>query len=166
MKSLKESLLSKTNDKVAKGKELVNKLALFGNTFKLSYVRGLTNKSAQCISVKGMKNLTKGMDYIDPLVEKGVFDSRNKVKMLCNFIEHINLAEWGYIDIDWVKDRERRLEFFTKVNEYIHLNGGFNGKFTRLWCNGYSFDGGEPLKIMVSNMDINGGCIVLEFDFI
>lgn len=150
MISLKESLLGKTTDKTNTIKDTIYKLQYFGNVFKLKNCKRLSSKTLQGISVKGMKELTKGMDYLDDNVERGIFDRQNKGRMLCNFIDHIDLAEWGFVNVDWKNDRTKRTEFGERLNETLKSRGGFNSK-CRCWISSLSFRDSNELIIMFEN---------------
>ena len=93
------------------------------------------------------------MDYLDDNVERGIFDRQNKGKMLCNFIEHINLVEWGFVDVDWKNDRTKRDEFGKRLRDELESRSCFNSR-GNCWINSLSFrddrdfiimfDGGKP----------------------
>jgi hypothetical protein len=163
---LKESLLGKTKDKVNKAVDTINHM-LFGDIFKFKYGHSISSKTTMCISVSGMKRLTKGMDYIDKYVERGLFDRQDKAKMLCNYIEHINLGDWGFFDVDWEKDEAKRKEFVSKLNETLAANGCYN-KGGRCWCNSYSFrTPNDGFLISFANFNNTRSCDVfmLEFEY-
>lgn len=168
MLSLKESLLSRTKDKVSNAADAINKACIFGNVFKFKYGYHISSKSTKCISVSGVKKLTKGLEYFDKQVERACFDRLDKSKMLTNYILHINLAEWGFVDVDWKNDAGRRKEFGKKLDEVLTNNGVFN-KGGCCWINAYSFrtpvDG---LQISFSDFnDLSGSSMfILEFELI
>ena len=116
MKTLKESLLDNTKNKVAASKELVDNM-LFGKIFRFKEVTNLNDNSVDEISEKVLKNITKDMDYINTWLKSMKFNS--KVKMLCNYIEHINVAEWGFEDVDW-EDKKVQVKFCEKLNDTLH----------------------------------------------
>ena len=165
MKTLKESLLDSTRNKVTSGKETISKMRLFGNLFKLKYVNNLSKRTAQCISARGIKSLTNGMDYMDPMVERGIFDPQGKVKRLCNYIEHIDLAEWGFVGVDWERDSNKRMEFGVKLCEELTKAGAFNGG-GRCWINAYSYSSMD-FVLMFSDFDVKGiPTFSIEFELI
>jgi negative regulator of genetic competence, sporulation and motility len=112
-----------------------------------------------------MKNLTKGMDYMDENVERGIFDRQNKVKMLCNWIEHIDLMEWGFSDVDWINDRDRRREFGLKLCQTLELNGGFNSD-GHCWVSMCSFETKNDGLILMFDKrgSAIGECFSLTFE--
>lgn len=168
MLSLKESLLSRTKDKVTNAADVIDNACIFGNIFKFKYGYHISSKSTKCISISGIKKLTKGLEYLDKRVERTCFDRLDKSKMLTNYILHINLAEWGFVDVDWKHDADRRKEFGVKLKEVLTNNGVFN-KGGSCWINAYSFrtpvDG---LQISFSDFnDLSGSSMfILEFELI
>jgi hypothetical protein len=143
MRTLKESLLTKSNDKMGGMKNTLKSLATFGGQFHLDTVRGLSTRSASCISAKGVDNLTKGMDITDDRLARGSFGSNGtKVRNLINWILHIDLTEWGFVDVDW-SDRKVRQEFGRKVNNFLETNGAFNTN-GECWINSESFGSFYP----------------------
>lgn len=165
---LKESLLGKTKDKVTNAADVINKACVFGNIFKFKYGYQISSKTTKCISISGIKKLTKGLEYFDKQVERTCFDRLDKSKMLTNYILHINLAEWGFVDVDWKHDDARRKEFGKKLNEVLTNNGVFN-KGGRCWTNMNSFD--TPLDgLLISFSDFNDlsgrTMFILEFELI
>ena len=121
MKTLKKSLLDKTRNKVVASKELFDNM-LFGKMFRFKEVTNLSENCVDDISEVVLKNLTKDMDYINTWLKNMKFNS--KVKMLCNYIEHINVIKWGFEDVDW-EDKRVKVKFCEKINETLHKLGVF-----------------------------------------
>jgi hypothetical protein len=146
MRTLKESILNKTKDRVGGIGEIIDRQTIFGNQFQLKDVRRLRDKNISCLSAKGLKEVTKGMDFIDDKVERGIFDRANKVRNLINFIEHINLIEWGFGGVNWSNDKVRG-EFGEKLNNTLKELGCFNGK-GYCWMTPVSYIGEDILRFM------------------
>jgi hypothetical protein len=103
------------------------------------------------------------MDFIDWKVERGVFDRANKVRNLINYIEHINLIEWGFVDVDWNNNKIRG-EFATKLWKTLQEQGGFNGN-GYCWCTNSSITGENVLRIMFDKVGGNiNDYFAIEFE--
>jgi hypothetical protein len=138
MRTLRESLLNNTRDKLAGVHDTIRNVSTLGGMFHLENVRGLSTRSSSCISAKGVDNLTKGMDITDDRLARGSFGSNGKkIRNLINWLLHIDLIEWGYVDPDW-NDRKVRQEFGRKVCETLNAAGAFNSN-GECWISSESF---------------------------
>jgi hypothetical protein len=103
MKTLYESILDRTKDKVQNTKAVVDKLRYFGGQFKFLPGLGLfRHGDMSIISIKALERLTKGMDFKNPdtktRMEKGFIYHSDKVEMFIKWLENLDISEFGDVD--------------------------------------------------------------------
>ena len=136
MKTLKtilhEGLLKGMEDTLANGEADIEAAYKLGNRIKLYYVRNCSEYSASILNANNLKKLTKDLPYIDSNIERGIFDSRNKIKMFANWISNINMMDFGYTKFDFMDDKFRD-EFGKKLNNKCNQLNLFNGEYITLF---------------------------------
>lgn len=120
-----EGLLRGMEDTLANGEADIESVYKLGNMIKLYYVSNCSDISASLLNAINLKKLTKDLPYIDDNIEKGIFDSRNKIKMFANWISNINMLDFGYVKFDFMDDNFRK-DFGKKIENKCHELKIFN----------------------------------------
>jgi hypothetical protein len=124
MKSLKnifEGIFDKSNkDNVGKSLNV-----LFGNKYRIKYQAGMNRTNLKWFNGRVINKITKDMEYLngDNYCYFNHDDQQMKVGKLCNWIEHINLTEWGFLDLSNASDFK---EFTEKLKSELVKLGVFN----------------------------------------
>lgn len=119
MRTLYESILDKTKDKVQNTKAVVDKLRYFGGQFKFLPGLGLfRHGDMSIISIKALDRLTKGMDFKNPdtkaLMEKGFIYHSDKVEMFIKWLENLDISEFGDVDPNNIKELAKLCAYIKK----------------------------------------------------
>ena len=124
MKSLKdifEGIFDKSNkDNVGKSLNV-----LFGNKYRIKYQAGMNRTNLKWFNGRVINKITKDMEYLngDNYCYFNHDDQQMKVGKLCNWIEHINLTEWGFLDLSSASTFKA---FTEKVKSELDKLGVFN----------------------------------------
>ena len=127
-----EGLLKGMEDTLDRGEADIEAVYKLGNRLKLYNVVNCSDTSASVLNANNLKKLTKDLPYIDDSIERGIFDSRNKIKMFANWISNINMMDFGYTKFDFMNDNFRD-EFGKKLNKKCNQLNLFNGDYTSLF---------------------------------
>jgi hypothetical protein len=105
MKTLYESILDRTKDKVQKTKDDIERLRYFGGQFKFNTKKSWFYRSdISIISIRALKRLTEGMEFKNPdtkaLMERGFLDYSDKLEMFIKWLENLDISRFGYVDLN------------------------------------------------------------------
>lgn len=103
MRTLYESILDRTKDKVQKTKSVLDRLRYFGGQFEFNSRRGVfRHGDMSIISIKALERLTKGMEFKNPntkaRMEEGFIYHSDKVEMFIKWLENLDISEFGDVD--------------------------------------------------------------------
>lgn len=150
MISLKESLLGDLDANLAKGDEMIEKNKCFGGRFKF-YNCVCNEASASILSSVILKKLTKNMDYMNPKIEHGQFDKKDKIKMFANWLDHVSFKDIDFNPFTKM-DKNDRQELSDKLVEYCKKQNLFNCTEDgwHLWIGSIYNSGPENLAVLVN----------------
>lgn len=118
MKTLRESLLGDLEDNLKAGVEMAKNYTLFGSRFK--FLRCVCNaRCATVLDAINLKRVTKNMNYMHEEMENHNFMNNPKLKLLANFIDHIDLNEFDINIHDNPNTEQFRKNIGSKLKEYI-----------------------------------------------
>lgn len=105
MKTLKESLLDKTKNKVSNTATKIHKLNYFGGQFKFMPNEGLfRERDMSLVNIRTLNKLTAGMDWVSKDTEdemkKGFIYHTPKVEKLIKWFDNLDLEELGVGIVD------------------------------------------------------------------
>lgn len=145
------SLLDEIEDIIEFGDKEVEKYTQFGKLFKFDQIQFATDATAAFFNAPTLKRLTKGMDYINSKINLGWFDSKNKIKMFVNWLDHVYFED---LDIDYqlLKDTSSE-EFRIKLAKSIQIHGKACGVFSpkyhiQVFCPSVRATGHNELRLM------------------
>ena len=87
------SLLGDLEDTINSGDKEVDKFTQFGKLFSFDQIQFASDSTAVFFNAPTLKKLTKGMDYINSKINLGWFDSKNKIKMFINWLDHVSFED-------------------------------------------------------------------------
>ena len=123
------SILGDIEDTINSGDKEVDKFTQFGKLFSFDQIQFASDSTAVFFNAPILKKLTKGMDYINDKINLGWFDSKNKIKMFVNWLDHISFED---LDIDYKLLRDTSSEEFRqKLAKHIKIYGIKCGVFTQ-----------------------------------
>jgi hypothetical protein len=119
MKTLYESILDRTKDKVQNTKAVVDKLRYFGGQFKFTTKMGLfRGGDMSIISIKALDRLTKRMEFKNPdtkkLMDDGFIWHSDKVEMFIKWLENLDISEFGDVDVNNNVELGKMCEYIKK----------------------------------------------------
>ena len=144
------SLLDEIEDTINSGDKEVEKYTQFGKLFSFYQIQYANESTAVFFNAPTLKKLTKGMDYKINLVG---FDSKNKIKMFVNWLDHVSFED---LDIDYQLLRDTSSEEFRqKLAKRIQAYGKDCGVFTpkyhvQVYCPSIRATGRDELRLMFS----------------
>lgn len=152
MKTLYEGILGDIDDTLSKSDKGIEKYAVFGKRFKLRGASFISEQTASMLSATGLKHATKGMDYIDEKIERGVFDKRNKFKMFANWISHLKFEELGINPASDFNDDKVRMQLAINLENICQSAGLFNNPHNvNIYLPSTRASGNDILRIMISH---------------
>ena len=147
------SLLGDLEDTINSGDKEVNKFTQFGKLFSFDIIQYANDSTAAFFNAPTLKRLTKGMDYINSKIDLGRFDSKNKIKMFVNWLDHVSFED---LEIDYQLLRNTSSEEFRqKLAKSIQAYGKDYGVFTpqyhvQVYCPSIRATGHDELRLMFS----------------
>lgn len=161
MKTLYESILDDIDTQLDTGDKDIKKATTFGYMFDLKVVQNCSDFTTQMFSIRGLKNATKGMNYINDKVARGRFDSKNKLKLFCKLLDNIDLNELG---VTFTKlDDNFRKEFAVKLQEYCDKLKVFNNTNVDIFCPSSAACEDGELRILLNQLYNPGVDIQLKY---
>lgn len=91
---LEASILGDIEDTLENGDSELEKLTTFGKRFENTHIQGIES-DASMLNLPALKRLSKGLDYMNTATALIRFDKKNKVKMLCNILDHLTYEKIG-----------------------------------------------------------------------
>jgi hypothetical protein len=130
MITLKESILSKTKDKIQQTKSDISRNQYFGGVFQFIPSRGLfRHGDMSIISIKALDKLTKGMEFKNPdtkkIMDDGFIYHSDKVEKFVMWLENIDLYKMGVNDID-VNSNVSLGKLCSAIKKKMYDDGIFN----------------------------------------
>ena len=147
------SLLGDIEDTINSGDKEVDKFTQFGKLFSFDQIQFASDSTAVFFNALTLKKLTKGMDYINSKINLGWFDSKNKIKMFVNWLDHVSFEDLE-IDYQLLRDTSSE-EFRQKLAKRIQAYGKDCGVFTpkyhvQVYCPSIRATGRDELRLMFS----------------
>ena len=147
------SILGDIEDTIEFGDKEVEKYTHFGKLFKFDQIQFANDSTSAFFNAPTLKKLTKGMDYINSKINLGWFDSKNKIKMFVNWLDHVSFEDLA-IDYQLLRDTSSE-EFRQKLAKRIQVYGKDCGVFTpkyhvQVYCPSIRATGHDELRLMFS----------------
>ena len=145
------SILADIEDTIDFGDKEVEKYTRFGKLFSFDQIQFASDSTAVFFNAPTLKKLTKGMDYINSKINLGWFDSKNKIKMFVNWLDHVSFEDLA-IDYQLLRDTSSE-EFRQKLAKNIQVHGKDCGVFTpkyhiQVYCPSTRATGHDELRLM------------------
>lgn len=145
------SILGDLEDTINSGNKEVDKFTQFGKLFSFDQIQFASDSTAVFFNAPTLKRLTKGMNYINDKINIGWFDSKQKIKMFLNWLDHISFEN---LDIDYKLLRDTSSEEFRqKLAKSIQVYGKDCEVFTpkyhvQVYCPSTKVTGRDELRLM------------------
>lgn len=162
MKTLYEGILGDIDDTLSKSDKDIEKYRTFGKRFKFVGCSFLTEACASMLNASALKKLTKNLDYMNSNIENGLFDKRNKFKMLLNWIDHLTFDEIGVKPGNPTSD-QFRMDLADAIENRCKKEGIFNNvDHTIIHCPTIKATSNDTIKLFLHRSDkINIGVNIL-----
>lgn len=131
MKQLKESLLSKTKDKIDKTTTVLSNMSYLGGQYTWSpRSSGYGEPDMSIISIRNLKKITKDMEWKNPEHEKMFNDPRSKwgkkIPLLIKYLDNLNLLDLGIDDDVHTIYAEQKMKYRKILKDKFIEDGIFN----------------------------------------
>ena len=147
------SLLGDIEDNIDLGDKTIEKYTVFGKLFKFDNIQFASSSTAVFFNAPTLKRLTKGMDYINDKINAGWFDSKQKIKMFLNWLDHISFEDLE-IDYQLLRDtssEEFRQKLAKSIQNYCKDYGVFTPQYNvQVYCPSIRATGRDELRLMFS----------------
>lgn len=153
MKTLYEGILGDIDDTLSKSDKGIEKYSVFGKRFRFAGCSYLTEACATMLNASALKKLTKNLDYMHSNIEDGIFDKRNKFKMLLNWIDHLTFDELGVKPGSTISD-QFRMDLADAIENRCKKEGIFNNADrTIIYCPTIRVTGDDRIRLFVHRSD-------------
>lgn len=99
MKTLKESLLSKTKDKIVTTKSDMDNYKYFGYNFVFdSRNSSWGAKAWSMVNIRNLRNVTKGLSWKNPNGQSLYGDTSEKIQLLMLWLDNIDISSLDSVD--------------------------------------------------------------------